>query len=90
VAAIFGALVTNTGISTNFNIDEETIGAMAERIPILTIILSAAVTGFVGTLSLVNLILGGVVQIGYAGYLLKQQDREISAVKELGSQLWTK
>ena len=38
------------------------------------------------TAALVNLILGGVVQLGYAQYLLKQQDREINSVKDLFSQ----
>ena len=85
VAAIFGALVTNAGVSGNFNINEETMRSLFENVPILSLLLTTAVAGFFGTLSLVNLILGGVVQLGYAGFLLKQQDREIGSVKDLFS-----
>jgi len=38
-----------------------------------------------GALSLVNLILGGVIQVGYADYLLKQHDREIHSTKDIFS-----
>jgi len=83
VAAIFGALMTDSG-SVNINIDEDTTQLISKLPQILKVYIAAFGT-FAGGLSLVKLILGGVVQLGYAHYLLKQQDREIGAVKDLFS-----
>ena len=51
--------------------------------PRIVVLYLAAIGSAAGVFSLVAFILGGVVQLGYASYLLKQQDREISSVKEL-------
>ena len=84
VAAIFGALMINGG-SYSLNIEEKATELFGDLPKIVkTYLLIAA--GGAGALSLVNLILGGVVQLGYAQYLLKQQDREINSVKDLFSQ----
>ena len=40
----------------------------------------------ISVLGLVELILGGVVQLGYAKYLLKQQDRQETAISDLFSE----
>ena len=40
----------------------------------------------IGTLGLVGFILGGVIQLGYAKYLLKQQDRQESSFSDLFSE----
>ena len=73
VAAIFGALMVNGG-SYNINLEKRVTEIFGDLPTILkTYLLIAA--GGAGALSLVNLILGGVVQLGYAQYLLKQQDR---------------
>ena len=83
VAAIFGALMINGG-SYNLNIEERAAELLGDLPKIIkTYLLIAA--GGAGALSLVNLILGGVVQLGYAQYLLKQQDREINSIKDLFS-----
>ena len=84
VAAIFGALMT-TGGSFSINIEKRATELIGDLPTILKTYLMIAAGG-AGALSLVNLILGGVIQIGYAQYLLKQQDREINSVKDLFSQ----
>ena len=84
VAAIFGALMLNGG-SFSLNIEKRATELFGDLPTIVkTYLLIAA--GGAGVVSFVNFILGGVVQIGYAQYLLKQQDREIHSVKDLFSQ----
>ena len=83
VASIFGALLVNGG-SFSINV-EERVSEVVTKLPAflkwyLMIVGSAA-----GALSLVNLILGGVIQLGYADYLLKQHDREIHSTKDIFS-----
>lgn len=85
VAAFFGALVTTAG-SFELSVDEETLRFLYEDVPAVAVILLAALGSVVGTLNFVCLILGGVIQLGYAQYLLKQQDREIHNIKDLFSQ----
>ena len=84
VAAIFGALMT-TGGSFSINIEKRATELIGDLPTIMKTYMMIAAGG-AGALSLVNLILGGVIQIGYAQYLLKQQDREINSVKDLFSQ----
>lgn len=84
VAAIFGALLVNGG-TFSLNIEERAT-ELFDSLPKFVRIYLAIVTSGAGMLSLVNLILGGVVQLGYAQYLLKQHDREITGTKELFSQ----
>ena len=84
IAAIFGALMVNGG-SFSLDIEEratELFGTLPRMIRIYLVISASAA----GAVNLVALILGGVVQIGYAQYLLKQQDREVNSVKDLFSQ----
>lgn len=84
VAAIFGALMVNGG-SYSLNIEKRATELFGDLPTIVKTYLMIAAGG-AGALSLVNLILGGVIQLGYAQYLLKQQDREINSVKDLFSQ----
>lgn len=86
VAAIFGAAISVTGVSFNINISQEDLQFLFEDIPAIVTILFLPIAALAGTLSFVSFILGGVVQLGYAGFLLKQQDREIGSVKDLFSQ----
>lgn len=80
VAVIFGGLVTGTGI--NLNIDEELLYEMPRTmVTVITMLLSAA-----STLSILHLVLGGVVQLGYTGFLLKQHDGQSHEVRDLFSQ----
>jgi uncharacterized membrane protein len=84
VAAIFGALMVNGG-SYSLNIEKRATELFGDLPKIVKTYLMIA-AGSAGALSLVNLILGGVVQLGYAQYLLKQQDREICSIQDLFSQ----
>ena len=83
VAAIFGALMVNGG-SYSLNIEKRATELFGDLPKIVKTYLMIAAGG-AGALSLVNLILGGVIQLGYAQYLLKQQDREINSIKDLFS-----
>lgn len=84
VAAIFGALIISGGGS--INIDVESIEELFGHVPTIVKVYLAVVGAFAGVLGFATFILGGVVQLGYAQYLLKQQDREIGSVKDLFSQ----
>lgn len=84
IAAFFGALIA-TGGSVDLNVEQD-MPAFFSEMPRLTLWLIAVVIGSVGSVSLLHFILGGVIQLGYAQYLLKQQDREIGNVKELFAQ----
>lgn len=84
VAAIFGALLVNGG-SFSVNLEKRATTLFGD-LPVIVKTYLMIVAGGAGALSLVNLILGGVVQLGYAQYLLKQQDRELHSVKDLFSQ----
>ena len=84
IAAIFGALMVNGG-SIDLNFEEEFPGFFADLPKLIRLYLTLAV-GTAGAINLVAFILGGVVQIGYAQYLLKQQDREVNSIKDLFSQ----
>ena len=84
VAAIFGALMINGG-SYSVNIEERATELFGNLPTIVkTYLIIAASTA--GAINFVAFILGGVVQLGYAKYLLKQQDREVNSIKDLFSQ----
>ena len=84
VAAIFGALMINGG-SYSVSIEERATELFGNLPTIVkTYLIIAASTA--GVINFVAFILGGVVQLGYAQYLLKQQDREVNSVKDLFSQ----
>lgn len=84
IAAIFGALIA-TSSSINVNIERDLTELIGE-LPRIALLYLSAVGIFSGGLSLLAFILGGVIQLGYAQYLLKQQDREINDIKDLFSQ----
>lgn len=84
IAGFFGALMTNGG-TVNLNLREEFSGFYEDLPNFIRLYLMLAM-GAAGAISFVGFILGGVVQLGYASYLLKQQDREIHSVKDLFSQ----
>ena len=84
VAAIFGALMINGG-SIDLNIKEEFPGFFNDLPKFIRLYLIVAAST-AGAINFVAFILGGVVQLGYAQYLLKQQDREVNSVKDLFSQ----
>ena len=83
VASIFGALLVNGG-SFSVNV-EERFSELVTNLPAIIKWYLMIVGSAAGALSLVNLILGGVIQVGYADYLLKQHDREIHSTKDIFS-----
>ena len=80
VAAIFGALVVSSGSSV------EITKKLSEEVDLKVLALIAAVGSGLGALSLVRLILGGVIQLGYTKFLLAQHDGREYEVKDLFSQ----
>lgn len=80
VAAIFGALIVSSG--NLVQIIEKLSEESPSRMSSLLTLLASAVSG----LSLVRLILGGVVQLGYTRFLLDQHDGGKPVVKDLFSQ----
>lgn len=84
VAGFFGALITSGGtLDVNW---EEPVSTLFTELPTVILVVLAIVGTTVGILSLVTFILGGVIQLGYAQYLLKQQDKEINSISDLFSQ----
>ena len=82
VAALLGGLIVGTGSNINFNFNEDTVRNLP---PIFwTVLLPLA--SVAGLLSLAALILGGVVELGYAKFLLKQYDRKQLQFSDLFSQ----
>jgi len=84
VAAIFGALMFSSSVS--FDIDLEALEQYIGKLPSIATVFAAVIGSVSGTLSLVIFILGGVVQLGYAQYLLKQYHRQERDIKDLFSQ----
>lgn len=80
VAAIFGALITSAGV--NVEIREEWVREIPNTVRTFLILAGSAA----GTLSLVQLILGGTVQLGYTKYLLNQYNHASLDIKDLFSQ----
>ncbi len=80
VASVLGGLIVSSG--SNINIDSEMLASMPKLIQTYFTI-SASIAS---VLSLVSFILGGTVQLGYAGFLLKQHDRASFELKDLFSQ----
>lgn len=80
VAAIFGALVASSGSSL------EITKQLSEETDLKAIATAAALMAGFGSLNLLRLILGGVVQLGYSKFLLAQHDGQEYAVKDLFSQ----
>ena len=80
VASFFGAWIGSNSATSNFEW-RDVFESMPDRFKGILI----AILGTVATFSLVKMILGGVIQLGYASYLLKQQDGEIHSVKDLFS-----
>lgn len=82
VAALLGGSTAGAGSNVNFNVNEESIRNLP---PIFwTILLPLA--SMAGLLSLTALILGGVVELGYAKFLLKQYDKKELQFSDLFSQ----
>ena len=82
VAAILGGNMVGVGSNLNYNINENTVRNLP---PVFwTVLLPLA--SCAGILSLTALILGGVVELGYAKFLLKQHDKKELRFADLFSQ----
>ena len=82
VAAILGGNMVGVGSNLNYNINENTVRNLP---PVFwTVLLPLA--SCAGILSLTALILGGVVELGYAKFLLKQHDKKELRFSDLFSQ----
>lgn len=82
VASIFGGLIYG-GI--NIDIDSEAVKEIFGKMPRIVTLYLAVVGSFASTLSIVTFVLGGVVELGYAKYLLKQHDGQPGSTKDLFS-----
>ena len=80
VAAIFGALLVSSG-----NVLEVTKQISSEFSPRFAAALTL-ITSALSTVSIAQLVLGGVVQLGYSKFLLAQHDGGKYSVKDLFSQ----
>lgn len=87
VAAILGALLTSSGdLDLNLKLDEEVMRHLPDGlVSILTTYLAVAAS-IGGTLSIVQFVLGGVVQLGYCKYLLNLHDGKPADIKDLFSE----
>lgn len=81
VAAILGGMIVGGG-NINFQINENNLRNLP---PVLWSVL-LPFASMAGLLSLVSFILGGVVELGYAKFLLKQYDRQGLLFSDLFSQ----
>lgn len=81
VAGLLGALLISGGGQFNLNLDERTM----RRLPEIVRLILQAYISIAGTLGLAQFILGGVVQLGYCSFLLKQHDGEKAEFGDLFS-----
>lgn len=75
IACLLGGLVTGTGFlpEFEFKIENQNISSFSD---VFRIYLGGGITlRFTSALSLVSFIIGGVIELGYAQYLLKQHSR---------------
>lgn len=80
LAALFGALIVGSGF--NLEIEERFTSELPRNFESLVKLILTAVS----SLSLLHLILGGVIQLGYSKFLLNQHDGKDYIVKDLFSQ----
>lgn len=83
IAAIFGALILGGGF--NIDLDAEELRDGFKSIPERWFPYLLSGLGFGSILGIVSFVLGGVVQMGYAKYLLDQYDGQEGTVKDLFS-----
>jgi len=82
LAAILGGLIASSNGSFSLDLDAEYLNWL----PGSLLAVLAFVGGVSSSFSLAAFILSGVIQLGYAQYLLKQQDKAGPDVKDLFSQ----
>lgn len=82
VAAILGGNMVGVGSNLNYNINENTVRNLP---PVFWTVLLPVVS-VAGLLGIVSFIIGGVVELGYAKFLLKQHDKKELQFSDLFSQ----
>lgn len=82
IAALLGGLHTSSGYSFEFDLSTEA----AYELPPELISIFLTLTSVASLLSFAAFIIGGVVQLGYARFLLKQHDGQELTIKDLFSQ----
>lgn len=82
IAGLLGGMIT--GSSFNIDIDTELLA----ELPYFVQRILAIYASIAGILSLVNFVIGGTVQLGYAQYLLKQYDKANFEFNDLFSQFY--
>lgn len=82
MAALLGGTIVSSGSSANWNINAGDLQNMSEIASTILIAIGSAA----GLLGLVQFIIGGVIQLGYAKYLLKQHKRQDASVSDLFSE----
>ena len=82
LAAVLGGVLTGTGFSINININEDIL----RRLPDVVKAYFTICASIGGALGLVQFIIGGVVELGYSKFLLKQHDGEEAEVHDIFSQ----
>lgn len=82
VAGLLGGIITSSGGRINIELDEH----MIRDLPRIVMVYLKFVGSVAGILSFVNFIIGGVIQLGYAQYLLKQHDKGAFEFSDLFSQ----
>ena len=88
VACLLGGLIIGTSFipEFNFRIEGQDISSISDLLNLLTASGGASAFGLGSALALVQLIIGGVIQLGYARYLLKQHNRASFELQDLFSQ----
>lgn len=88
VACLLGGLIIGISFIPEFNyrIEGQDISSISDLLNILTASGGASAFGLGSALALVQLIIGGVIQLGYARYLLKQHNRASFDLQDLFSQ----
>ena len=82
VASILGGNMVGVGSNLNYNINENTVRNLP---PVFWTVLLPVVS-VAGLLGIVSFIIGGVVELGYAKFLLKQHDKKELQFSDLFSQ----
>ena len=86
LAAFFGGLVNSVSNGISIELDEETMKYFQMSESTIEALFGVALS--VTTLSLVQFIMGGPVQLGYSQFLLKMHRGEDAQVKDLFSQFY--
>ena len=87
IACLLGGLIVGSSFipQFNFRLEGQDISSVTDLLNLLTAS-SASAFGLGSMLALAQLIIGGVIQLGYAQYLLKQHNRASFGIQDLFSQ----